>query len=208
MTVGKYIVIEGHDGTGKSTQVEIIRKRLMREGIDSIEFHEPAGNPIADEIRTILKNGELERHPKTDMLLFSAARCDLWNSRALIALKLGEWVVTSRSYFSTLAYQGYGENLDLDMIENITSIATDERYMIPDFATILDLNSEERRKRIRKRGELEVPDNFESKDDAYQTRVQEGYLDIAKKRNVPVISANQPPNDIADDIWVYLKELI
>ena len=58
---GKYIVIEGHDGTGKSTQVGLIREKLAADGINSIEFHEPQGSPIADEIRTVIKNGALER---------------------------------------------------------------------------------------------------------------------------------------------------
>jgi len=202
MTVGKYIVIEGHDGTGKSTQVEIARRKLLICGMDSIEFHEPAGSPMADAIRTVLKNGELERDPVTNLLLFTAARRELWTSRAIPALKMGMWVVASRNYFSSIAYQGYGEGLDIDLISKTTREFTDDKYMNPDVALILNLDDRrERDRRIGDRGELATPDNFESKDDTYQQNVQDGYLKIAKELNIPVVSANQTIDDMAKDIW-------
>jgi dTMP kinase len=191
MALGKYIVIEGHDGTGKSTQVELMRDWLKTEHqIDSIEFHEPAGSPIADEIRTILKNGSLERDGTTNMLLFTAARHDIWETRAKSALKVGKWVVAARSYLSTLAYQGYGEGLDLNLINQISEISLDQNYLNPDYEFILDLDNEnERFDRINQRGELENKDTFESKSDDFQERVRLGYLAIAAERNIPVISA-------------------
>lgn len=202
---GKYIVIEGHDGTGKSTQVEIARQKLLACDIESIEFHEPAGSPMADAIRTILKNGELERDPVSNLLLFTAARHELWVSRAVSALKMGVWVVVSRNYFSSIAYQGYGEGLDIDLINETTRKFTDDRYMNPDVALILNLDDRrERDRRIGIRGELETPDNFESKDDIYQQNVQDGYLKIAKELKVPVISANQTIEKMADDIWEHI----
>ena len=105
MERGKYIVIEGHDGTGKSTQAERIRDRLQKEGIDSVEFHEPAGVPIADAIRTVIKDGSLERDGETNLLLFTAARHEIWK-HAEKELALGKWVVSARNYYSSLAYQG------------------------------------------------------------------------------------------------------
>jgi len=206
MKLGKYIVIEGHDGTGKSTQVGILRQKLLENGIESIEFHEPAGNPIADVIRTILKNGDLDRDPMTDVLLFSAARCDIWKNLALPALDSGIWVVAARNYYSTQAYQGYGSGLKLDAIESITRISTDERYIKPDYAFILDLDDEkERAKRINNRGKLENPDTFESRPEDFQDRVRQGYLEIAKDRNIPIISANKPVKNISDEIWSYIE---
>jgi dTMP kinase len=202
---GKYIVIEGHDGTGKSTQVGMIRKMLAEQGIESIEFHEPAGNPIADSIRTILKNGTLPRVPMTDVLLFTAARCDIWENLALPALSKGVWVVAARNYFSTLAYQGYGSGIDLSTIESITRMSTDERYMKPDYAFILDLDDkDERAKRISNRGKLQNPDTFESRTDDFQERVEQGYIDIAKSHNLPTISANQTVEKVSEDIWEHI----
>jgi len=209
MITGKYIVIEGHDGTGKSTQVEVLRQKLRERGIDSIEFHEPAGSPIANAIRNVIKDGNLERDAVTNMLLFSAARHDIWESQAKPALKSGKWVVASRNYYSTLAYQGYGEGLDLDLIETITNKSTDKKYMNPDFAAILDLDDiKERIYRIGARGELEGPDTFESKDSVFQSKVQNGYLDIAKTYNIPIISARQTVDEVADKLWNHIETIL
>lgn len=207
---GKYVVIEGHDGTGKSTQVDLIRETLRNQyGIESIEFHEPAGSPIADEIRTILKNGNLKRDAITNMLLFTAARHDIWESRAKPALERGEWVITARSYLSTLAYQGYGEGLDLDLITTITEKSMDSNYIEPDLVIILNLDDEtERLKRIEKRGELENPDTFESKDIDFQNKVRAGYVTIANKRHYSLVSASQPPEDILGEIRLLIHKLM
>lgn len=205
-TPGKYVVIEGHDGTGKSTQVVRVRERLLELGIESIEFHEPEGSPIADEIRTVIKNSTLPRDGTTNLLLFSAARHDIWFSRALPALAEGKWVVASRNYYSTLAYQGYGEGLDTELISTTTRIATDDQYLKPDIAIILDLDDEvERQKRIAARGELENPDTFESKGDDFQTRVKQGYVDIAATHGIPVVSASQSVDVVHDDIWALVS---
>jgi dTMP kinase len=204
---GKYIVIEGHDGTGKSTQVTLIRKKLKNRGISSIEFHEPEGTPIANAIRSIIKNAELKRDATTNMLLFNALRHEIWVSRALPALEAGKWVVASRNYFSTLAYQGYGEGLDLDLITNTTKIATDDDYMNPDIAIILDLdNEQERQKRITNRGLSDNPDTFESKDSDFQQRVKDGYLSIAKDKGIRVVSASQSIEDVQTDLWQIIEK--
>ena len=204
--VGKYVVIEGHDGTGKSTQVGIVRHKLQQLGIESIEFHEPEGSPVADAIRTVIKNGELPRDGMTNLLLFSAARHDIWFRQALPALEQGKWVIASRNYYSTLAYQGYGEGLDLDIITQTTRIATDEHYMTPDIAIILDLDDDaERKKRIANRGELEAPDTFESKGDDFQSKVKDAYLQIASTHTIPIVSAAQDIDTVASDIWDLIK---
>lgn len=199
---GKYVVIEGHDGTGKSTQVGIVRTRLKDQGIESIEFHEPEGTPIADEIRTVIKNGDLPRDGMTNLLLFSAARHDIWFRQALPALASGKWVIASRNYFSTLAYQGYGEGLDLNTVVETTRIATDEQYMNPDISVILSMeDEEERKKRIQARGDLAAPDTFESRGDEFQLLVKDGYVQLAQSRDIPVISASQDIGKVAKDIW-------
>ena len=206
MKPGKYIVIEGHDGTGKSTQVGLIRKKLSDCKIKSIEFHEPAGSPVADVIRNVIKNGNLERDAMTNLLLFSAARHDIWQKRAKRELEKGTWVVASRNFYSTLAYQGYGEGLNLDLIELITLKSTDDKYMNPDIPLILDLDDEsERTKRIGVRGNLKHPDTFESKSDVFQSKVRIAYLEIAKSRNIPVISANQSIAGMTNELWSYIE---
>ncbi len=207
ITEGKYIVIEGNDGTGKSTQVEKIRERLATHDIDSIEFHEPAGTPIADEIRTIIKNGELARDSMTDLLLFTAARHEIWQE-ANIKLKMGIWVVAARNYYSTLAYQGYGDGLDPGLIEETTEMFTSQRYMQPDLAVILNLQDRERETRIAQRGELEKLDTFESRDSDFQDSVNDGYLKVAKSLDIDIIDANRPIPTVTDEIWRRVTRLL
>lgn len=199
---GKYIVIEGHDGTGKSTQVQRIRQRLASAGIESIEYHEPSGTPISSEIRSVIVNGDLQRSGLTNVLLFSAARHEIWHNVARPALELGKWVVASRNWYSTLAYQGYGENVDKDFIVNLTRTATDDLYMTPDLAAILNLDdTTERDKRIDDRGQLARPDTFESRPEDFQTSVRHAYLDIAQNHNIPVISANDTKDKVTYQLW-------
>ena len=211
---GKYVVIEGHDGTGKTTQIDRIRKKLSENSISSIELHEPANEKsaneqviIAQEIRRIIKNGSLHRDAMTNLFLFSAARHELWQQSALPALQRGEWVVAARNYYSTLAYQGYGEGLDLDVIHSMTRTATDQRYMNPDIAIILDLDDETvRNERISSRGTLENPDTFESKGNDFQLSVKDAYLDIAKNYDIPVLSASKSKSEVTDNIWKIIEQ--
>lgn len=212
--LGKYVVIEGHDGTGKSTQVSRIRARLAERGIASVEISEPAKDPkdgpeevlIASEIRTLIKNGTLQRDAVTNLLLFSAAAHELWVQKAKPALARGDWAIAARSDISRKAYQGYGEGLDLGLIDTITAIATDQQYMNPDIPVILDLDDEEeRQKRIDARGPLENPDTFESRDNDFQSRVRNGYIDIALKRNIPIVSATKSIPEVTDDIWTIME---
>lgn len=207
MSKGKYIVIEGHDGTGKSTQVGLLRDRLSERGIGSIEFHEPQGTLTADAIRTIIKNGTLPRDSQTNLLLFTAARHEIWKE-ARKALDRGIWVVAARNYYSTLAYQGYGEGLDPELIISITRQFTDDTYITPDLAVILTLDDEaERERRISERGTLQTPDTFEARDIVFQSAVKNGYRAIAKKHGLPLIAAEQPVADIADAIYALVERL-
>lgn len=210
MAEGLYIVIEGLDGTGKSTQVTKLRQTLGRHGLGSIEFSEPATDPkdgtedvlIADALRTVIKNGTLERDALTNLFLFSATRHEKWRQKGLPTLRLGHYVVAARNYWSTEAYQGYGEGLDLDLIYQQTRIATDERYMNPDIAIILTMDNEsERLDRIAQRGPIENPDTFESRGNDFQTKVNSAYLDIANRYDVPVISAAGTPDEVSERIW-------
>ena len=206
-TRGKYIVIEGQDGTGKSTQVALLRKKLAALGIDSIGLREPGGTPIADRVSSVIKNGHLERTPETNLLLFTANRRESW-AKATTALDRGTWVIAERNYFSTLAYQGYGEGLDHNLIVQITKKFTDDLYMTPDLAVILSLDDEiERTKRINERGDLAAPDTFESREAQFQIAVKEGYMQVASEYNVPIISSSRAKEVIATEIYSLIRNL-
>jgi len=199
MAQGKYIVIEGHDGTGKSTQVEMLRDRLANQGIESQTYHEPAGTPMADEIRSVLKNGKLERHADTNILLFTAARTEIWRD-AVEKMNKGIWILSARNYYSTLVYQGHGEGMDADKILEVTKNFVGAEYMNTDWSCILSIEDAERESRIKQRGKLEHPDTFESRDNNFQDRVNTGYLVVADKFKIPVIPADNPVEYINNKI--------
>lgn len=215
--VGTYIVIEGTDGTGKSTQADILVERLEKLGKTVTKFHEPAGVPIANELRSIIVNGNLNRSALTNALLFTAARREVWFQSGLPALERGEVVVTTRNYYSTLAYQaiaeglslGLSQNQDIEYIEKLTLEATDERHMTPDCAIILDIDDEEERnRRIANRGETDNPDTFESRDTNFQAKIIEGYRLIANRKDIPVVSATKSPEEVAKDVWNIVSKIL
>lgn len=199
MPRGKYIVIEGNDGTGKSTQVELLNGYLKQKGIASVMLHEPGGTPIADAIRTVLKNGELERDAETNLLLFTAARRENWRW-ARAKLEFGTWVLSARNYLSTEVYQGHAEGLDRALIRRQTREFTDELYMSPDLTVVLAVSDDVRKQRITTRGALTVKDTFESRGEDFQAAINAGYAQVAAEYGYPTIDANRSIDEIQADI--------
>ena len=150
MEAGKYFVIEGHDGTGKSTQVEMLADYLHEKGIGTFVTHEPGGIEVADNIRDIIKNANLDKDAYTDTLLFTASRHEIWR-RAKQELSLGKYVLSARNYTSTLSYQGYGDGLDLNLIYDLTERFVGSDYMHPDGTVVLVAEDEIRKIRINDR---------------------------------------------------------
>lgn len=192
---GSYIVIEGIDGTGKSTQIDLLAKHYRAQGHSVTVVEEPSSDdpaqttPIAHYLRTVIKNGNLRRDPEINLALLSAARRELWQQIIQPALERGETVLASRNYFSTLAYQGYSEGLSQEHIRHITGLFTSQRYLTPDYLVILTLNDEkERMHRIQQRGTpTTAPDTFETQEKDFQQRVHTGYRMLAKDYQVPII---------------------
>lgn len=208
-TRGKYIVIEGSDGTGKTTQMNMLRDYLEQKGRVVHITSEPADPsddaeplPIARNLRKLIKNGDIERTPETNLLLFTAARIEKWRHEIEPALQQGRYVLSSRNYWSTLAYQGYGEGLDPDLIIQQTDIYLgNTAYMRPDAAVILRMSDEVTRKqRIATRGSHEPRDTFETKDDVFQKNVADGYVITAQDYSVPLVIADGSPEEVHAEI--------
>lgn len=204
---GKYIVIEGHDGTGKSTQVKRLTDYLNESGQPAIMIEEPGSDnpelttPVAAYLRHVIKNANLERDPEIDVALFSAARRELLQQKIIPNLAKGVFVLSARNYLSTLAYQGGGDGVSTDKIMETTRLFTDETYMSPDVMVVLTLgDASERQRRIDSRGELENPDTFESKGDDFQTKVDQTYLALAEQYDIPVIDATQTVDQVYQDL--------
>lgn len=205
-TTGAYIVIEGNDGTGKSTQVDMLAAWLRERGREVVVVEEPGSDdaakttPIANEYRRVLKDNRFKLDPEVNLLLFSAARRELWFHKIEPALQRGVVVLSSRSYVSTLVYQGYGEGVAEDTIISMTKRFTHERYMSPDFVVVLFANDQTRQQRIAERGTTEAVDSFESRDDAFQQKINDGYQIVAKTHNIPLILAERSPTDVHQQI--------
>ncbi len=203
---GVYIVIEGNDGTGKSTQVDMLAAWLRECGREVVVIEEPGSDdaakttPVANEYRRVLKDGRFKLDPEVNLLLFSAARRELWFHKIEPALRRGAVVLSSRNYVSTLVYQGYGEGVTEDAIINMTKRFTSERYMSPDFVVVLFANDQTRQQRIAERGMTEAVDSFESRDDVFQQKINDGYQTVAKTHNIPLILAERSPADVHQHI--------
>lgn len=207
MEGGRYIVIEGNDGTGKSTQVDMLAEWFRGQGRQVQIVEEPGSDdpdkstPVANELRKVIKNGDLVRSPEINVVLFSAARRELWRERIQPALGRGAIVLSARNYFSTLAYQGRGEGLTEEYIIDMTAVFTDEHYMKPDDMIVLTLeDTAVRSERIQRRGQLENPDTFESRSGEFQDKVSAAYIDLAKKYDLATIDASGTVDEIQQKI--------
>ena len=199
---GKYIVIEGNDGTGKSTQIDLLAEYFSERGDEVCVIEEPGSDdpnkstPSANELRRLIKNGSLERSPEINLGLFSAARGELWREKIKPALDRGVVVLSARNYYSSLAYQGRGEGMNETEIIRMTRVFTDELYMKPDVAIILTLSDDKRAERIGYRGNLDNPDTFESRGDDFQTRVNHAYTEIAEQYGIATIDASGTAEEV------------
>ena len=211
-SLGKYIVIEGNDGTGKSTQVAKLANYFRERGRTVCVVEEPGSDdpekstPIADELRKVIKNGDLARSAAVNVSLFSAARRELWREKIQPGLERGGVVLSARNYISTLVYQGRGEGYDESEILRLTKLFTDERYLHPDIMIILSLSHDKREERIAMRGELKNPDTFESRGQDFQKKVDDGYLEIAKDYDIAVVLADGNVEEVHDMLIDEIKE--
>ena len=189
---GFYIVGEGNDGTGKSTQIELLAKYIEKEfGLEVLVINEPGGTPIAEEIRHIIKNGSLERSAVTNLLLFTVCRYEVWFKEALPVLSRGGVVLSARNYLSSVVYQGLAEGLGSDYVRQVTAAFMDRRYMEPDLTVILSLEDDTRRTRLNQRGAAKNPDTFEIRDDDFQEKINQGYAGLVESDGFVEVDASR-----------------
>ena len=199
-----YIVIEGQDATGKSTQVEMLADYLREQGKEVITMHEPDGDLESTHVlRDLIKNKKYDLEPMTHVLLFTAARQELWRKLAEPVLKCGGYVISARNWWSTLAYQGYGQGVSRSRIIRVTKETMPDQYVNPDKAVIFTLDEQERLARQSGRDDNSKKDTFESKPKSFQEKVDTAYINIAKDFIIPTIDASQD----AERIQLALRKL-
>ncbi|MEE9448133.1 MAG: dTMP kinase [Arenicellales bacterium] len=170
MEYGKFISIEGGDGAGKSTQLQVIADVLSEQGIDSVMTREPGGTPIGEALRALLLNkGELNIGDETELLMMYAARAEHVNTVILPALEQGKWVVSDRFEDASFAYQG-AKGVAVERIDGLS------KWLLagfkPDLSLLFDLPVEMGLQRSHARGEL---DRFEQQSLDYKLKVQAIY---------------------------------
>ena len=192
-----YIIIEGQDGTGKSTQVELLADYFKIQGRPVLTLHEPDGDlPQAHDLHDLIltRGKDYSLLPLTNVVLFTAARLELWHKLAELILKENGVVLSARNWWSTLAYQGYGEGVSRTKIIRLTKELLPARYVSPDKSVILTLPDELRAQREKARGlALET---FELKNADFQSRVNHAYETIAKDFHLPILDTSASVEEV------------
>ena len=195
---GLFISFEGVDGCGKTTQVKLLRDKLLSED-DRVELvREPGGIKISEEIRKILLSpNNLSMNFQTEALLMIASRAQLTFDLIIPLLEKGNIVLADRFSDSTLAYQGGGRKLDINMLKLINNFAT--KNLVPDLTFLIDISPDD----AIKRANISSPDRIESAGIDFQNKVRKTYLDLAKEfsHRFIVLDGYKSVNSIHSFIW-------
>lgn len=199
---GLFVTFEGGEGSGKTTQCELLALRLKAAGWQVLQLREPGGTPLGEAIRPLLLHRERPISAEAELLLFLAARAALVRDVIAPALQQGAAVLCDRFADSTLAYQGYGRGLGLDLVRRLNEFATGG--LVPDLTVLLDLPVAEGRRRTR--GD---DDAFQREEDAFHERVRQGYLALAKAEPSRwlVLDATRLPHELAQEIAARVEGL-
>lgn len=199
MQPGMFITFEGSEGSGKTSQIPPLAESLRQQGYAVVTTREPGGTPIVEQIRSVildLKNTEM--HPRTEILLFQAARAQHVEQVIRPHLQRGGIVLCDRYADSTLAYQGYGRQTDLVELRKIIDYATGG--LVPDLTLLFDMDVVEGLRRRSKVGDV---NRLDSLDLAFYERVRQGYLTLAaaEPRRWAIIDASQSIPDVQRQVW-------
>ena len=192
MTTGFFIAFEGGEGAGKSTQTDLLSKRLADEGFSVVVTREPGGTPTAEKIRSVLLDPTITDMPdQAEALLFAASRADHAANLIRPALENGSVVICDRYLESSVAYQGFGRNLGGTYIRELSEWAT--QGLLPDFTVYLDVPAQVSLDRRKGTDRMEI----QSLD--FHMRTQQAFRDLAKNSQAAhiVIDATLPIDEIA-----------
>ncbi|MEC7176754.1 MAG: dTMP kinase [Pseudomonadota bacterium] len=201
---GRFITLEGGEGAGKSTQIQVIKDYLLTRGNDVVVTREPGGTSEGQEIRNLLVSGDKDKwSPLSETLLILADRAAHLERIIRPALAEGKYVICDRFFDSTKAYQGVAGGLGLDVIHNLQQPVLGTT--LPDFTLLLDIDPEKGLRRAQERGgEL----RFESKTLAYHRTLRNAFLDFAAQEpdRIFVIDADRDVEAVSADILAVLDE--
>jgi dTMP kinase len=193
---GRFITLEGVDGSGKSTHLEFVEALLRERGHDVLRTREPGGTPLAEALRELVLQAPMDG--VCEVLLMFAARTDHVRQVIRPAVEAGRWVVCDRFTDATLAYQGAGKGVSIDLIRGLADAAHSGLW--PDLTLVFDCPYEVASVRLAKTGR--PMDRFEREDRAFFERVRQAYLDAARQEpnRVRLIDASRTPQEVKKQI--------
>ncbi len=202
MSAGRFIVLEGGEGTGKSTLLPRLAARLRSRGVAVVETREPGGTSVGEGVRVLLQDA---LDPWAETFLFLAARAQLTAEVIRPALAQGIWVLSDRFAASTLAYQGYGRGLDLQALRLLNGVATGN--LEPDLTILLDIDPA---KGLRRKGAPPGDVRTGAEALAFHERVRQGYRELcaASRERWVVVDAAQPPEAVENAAWEAVAALL
>ena len=209
---GLFITFEGTEGSGKSTQISLLARRLRSMGYTVQTTREPGGTAIGEEVRHTLKHSKDNdaMTPEAELLLMNASRAQLVREFIRPALDAGEIVLSDRFYDSTTAYQGYGRGLDLDTVKTVVKLAVGDT--IPNLTLLLTVpQSVGEERRLARQATLPfMRDRLEEAGQSFFGRVLEGYEAIARgePKRVRRIDGTRSPAEIEAAIWAVVEPLL
>lgn len=198
MKKGLFITFEGGDGSGKTTQINLLKYYLKSKNIEAITVREPGGVSISEKIRClILDNQNTDMDKITEMLLYAAARAQLVSQVILPALNQGRAVICDRFVDSSYVYQGFARGLGIDVVQNVNNIATQK--LVPDITFFMDIDPTTAMNRRLNCGN---PDRLENEGVSFQEKVYEGYIELSKMfpNRIKTINASLGIEEIFSDI--------
>lgn len=203
MQKGLFITFEGVDGCGKSTQINLLSQYLKEHGYEVLLTREPGGKGLGEKLREILLNYDGEVSNRCESFLFLADRAQHIDVIVNPAVNAGKIVLCDRHTDSTVAYQGYGRGLDIGTINYLNNLATGGKK--PDLTFVFDIDTETSMKRVGKN-----QDRMESAGIEFQTKVRNGYLEIAKQEpeRVKVIDSTKSIEEIHKHVIEIIKNYI
>ncbi len=193
-----FITLEGPEGSGKTSHIPFLVEFLQAKGYTVFATREPGGSSIGEQIRDVLHNlNNTEMHPRTETLLFQAARAQFVEEVVKPRLARGEIVLSDRYADSTLAYQGYGHQQNLDEVRALIRYATGG--LLPDLTLLLDLDVETGLQRRANGGEWNRLDAYQLD---FHRRVREGYLHLAAEepQRWVIVDAARPWDEVQHDL--------
>lgn len=203
---GKFIVIEGLEGAGKTTARHAVVEALKQQGIKEVVFtREPGGTPLAEKLRHLIKYETDEPvSDKAELLMLYAARVQLVENVIKPALAEGKWVIGDRHDLSSQAYQGGGRQIDAHLLQTLKQTVLGN--FTPDLTLYLDVDPEIGLARARGRGEL---DRIEQQEIAFFQRTRERYLALVKQdENAVIVNAEQGIEQVSADIQSAVQNFI